>query len=291
MMRAGVRECSLSEFKALAVPYLESHEAEHNLILGIFGQLASGEVPTWHPVSGTPRLWVIHAGDDVVGAAILTPPDDVALSLCVRGTPSVLAERLHGQGFVVPGVTGPSEPAQEFAESWVTLRQVEVSLRPERIHKLTAVSPAEGVGGRLRKAVGSDSAVIAEWVMGFGQDAEWELDGAFVAESALKSERAFLWCDSQPVSMAIWTRRTRSGCCIGAVYTPRQYRGNGYGEAVTAALSQHLLDSGLEFCCLYTDVENPISNHVFEKIGYRPVLDVNHYSFAPVCPPSDSANK
>jgi RimJ/RimL family protein N-acetyltransferase len=276
------RECTLAEFEQAALVFLESHEAEHNLILGIFGQLARGDAPTWHPLAGTPRLWVILDRDEVIGAAILSPPDDLVLSLSVRGAPSVLAEALDARRLRVPGVTGPSEPAREFAEAWARVREVEISLRAERIHKLTAVSPPEGVGGRLRKAGGNDSALIAEWVMGFGQDAEWELDGAFVAESALTSDRAFLWCDSQPVSMAIWTRPTRSGCCIGAVYTPRQYRGNGYGEAVTAALSQHLLDSGLEFCCLYTDIENPISNHVFEKIGYRPALEVSHYSFAPL---------
>jgi RimJ/RimL family protein N-acetyltransferase len=281
-MTGSAEECTLAEFEQAALCFLGSHEAEHNLILGIVGQLTRGEAPTWHPLVGTPRLWVILDGDEVIGAAILAPPDDLALSLSPRGAPSVLAEALNALRLRLPGVTGPSEAAQEFARAWARLREVEISLRPERIHKLSVVSPPEGVRGRLRKAGSNDSALVAEWVTGFGQDAEWELDGAFVAQSALRSDRAFLWCDSQPVSMAIWTRPTRSGCCIGAVYTPRQYRGNGYGEAVTAALSQHLLDSGFEFCCLYTDVENPISNHVFEKIGYRPALEVSHYSFAPL---------
>ena len=32
---------------------------------------------------------------------------------------------------------------------------------------------------------------------------------------------------------------------------------------------QNLIDSGDKYCVLYTDDSNPISNHVYEKIGYN----------------------
>jgi len=35
-----------------------------------------------------------------------------------------------------------------------------------------------------------------------------------------------------------------------------------------------VLDNGKEFCSLYTDLSNPVSNSIYQKIGYHPVEDV-----------------
>jgi predicted GNAT family acetyltransferase len=55
------------------------------------------------------------------------------------------------------------------------------------------------------------------------------------------------------------------------VYTPPHYRNRGYAAACVAALSKRLLDSGRKFCALFADAENPISNGIYRKIGYRDV--------------------
>ena len=60
---------------------------------------------------------------------------------------------------------------------------------------------------------------------------------------------------------------------IGPVYTPPERRGRGYASAATAALSQRLLDAGAEEVLLYTDLANPVSNSIYQRIGYRPVED------------------
>jgi predicted GNAT family acetyltransferase len=44
-------------------------------------------------------------------------------------------------------------------------------------------------------------------------------------------------------------------------------------------VSQHLLDSGLRLCFLYTDLTNPLSNRIYQRIGYRPVCEVVDYMF------------
>jgi predicted GNAT family acetyltransferase len=46
-----------------------------------------------------------------------------------------------------------------------------------------------------------------------------------------------------------------------------------------AALSQQLLDAGWEFCALFTDLANPTSNSIYQRIGYRPVADFDEYIF------------
>ena len=100
-----------------------------------------------------------------------------------------------------------------------------------------------------------------------------------IAERWGAAQQILLWeDDGEPVSMAISTRRTRRGVAIGGVYTPPDRRRCGYASACTAELSRRLLESGREFCCLYTDASNPTSNRIYQKIGYRLVTQSSHYA-------------
>ncbi len=89
----------------------------------------------------------------------------------------------------------------------------------------------------------------------------------------------FLWQDGEPVSMAAKARPTRHGTTVILVYTPPALRGRGYATACVASLSQTLLDSGRLFCTLFADRANPISNHLYERIGYRPIGSFTELTF------------
>ena len=96
-----------------------------------------------------------------------------------------------------------------------------------------------------------------------------------------RSRRLVLWeVEGTAVSMAGFAGRTPNGIRVAWVYTPPENRGKGFAGACVAALSQKLLDDGRKFCFLYTDLANPISNHVYLKIGYEPVTDATVYSFS-----------
>ena len=88
-----------------------------------------------------------------------------------------------------------------------------------------------------------------------------------------------VWDNGQPVAMAAKVRPTRNGMTISLVYTPPEQRRHGYATACVAALSQQLLDEGWQFCTLFTDLANPTSNSIYQKIGYQPVADFNDYLF------------
>jgi predicted GNAT family acetyltransferase len=66
---------------------------------------------------------------------------------------------------------------------------------------------------------------------------------------------------------------------IGPVYTPPEQRRRGYAGACVGALSQLLLAEGRDFCVLYTDTSNPTSNHVYQMLGYQPIMEASVYTF------------
>ena len=99
--------------------------------------------------------------------------------------------------------------------------------------------------------------------------------------SRIRAGDIFVWESKagEIVSMAQRTRPTVNVITIGLVYTPPELRGRGYASNCVAALSQHLLDSGWSICSLTTDLANPVSNHIYQRMGYRPVCDFNEYRF------------
>jgi len=88
-----------------------------------------------------------------------------------------------------------------------------------------------------------------------------------------------VWEEGEPVSLAGFGGPTPNGIRIGPVYTPPGLRRRGYASALTAALTQQLLDGGRRFCFLFTDLANETSNSIYQRIGYRPVSDVDQWSF------------
>ena len=52
----------------------------------------------------------------------------------------------------------------------------------------------------------------------------------------------------------------------------------GMQSALTAALTQQLLGRS-RFCFLFTDLANPTSNSIYQRIGYRPVTDIMLWRF------------
>jgi predicted GNAT family acetyltransferase len=147
------------------------------------------------------------------------------------------------------------------------------------IYQLDAVRPLPATDGSMREATHDDLELLVDW---------W---GAFVEEAAPHDERSrdahrravehkletstggvALWEDGgATVSLAAYGSPTPNGIRIGPVYTPRARRGHGYATALTAQISQQLLDRGRRFCFLYTDATNATSNAIYERIGYRKV--------------------
>jgi len=131
--------------------------------------------------------------------------------------------------------------------------------------------------------------LLLEWMVAFGEEVLEENDpGRAEARDAVEyrlgaEEGGFeLWEDGgEVVSLSGWGGPTPNGIRIGPVYTPPERRGRGYATALVAELSQALLDRGRRFCFLYTDLANPTSNAIYERIGYGKIAESAMVAFRP----------
>ena len=80
--------------------------------------------------------------------------------------------------------------------------------------------------------------------------------------------------------MASSNRPTPNGIAVNLVYTPPEKRGRGYATACVAGVSQRQLDGGKTFCTLFTDLANPTSNAVYQRVGYQPLADFAEITFS-----------
>jgi uncharacterized protein len=272
------------EFQERVGAYLVQHEAANNLLFGIIGVLQkTPDVPE--------DAYMAHVEDaqgQVMAVALRTPPR--SLVIAEMADPSALV-LIVDDAFTMypslPSVSGPKEHIAHFAELWSARSGQTYRLhRSLRVYQLEYVTHPDGVNGAIRKGHESDHDLLVRWVIAFQSEALGDVDpdGAVrFVESRLKDEDErglHVWIDGENVTaMAAAVGPTPNGIRINMVYTPPEYRKHGYASALVAALSQKQLDAGRKFCFLFTDTQNPTSNHIYQTIGYQPVRDVDEYAF------------
>lgn len=255
-------------------------EAEHNLLLGLADQLIR------HPSAGpAPYLAAIEDGDgSILATAISTDHSRLALS---RATPGEITEMfaldLVQAGIEIETVRGPFEAVAGFGERWTQVKDCAAhSLERQGVYELKTVKHPSYSPGEMRVATAEDAELLASWAFGFsfeiGHEAEFESCQAQV-NGLIEDAALYVWDHRGPVCMAAVSRYTPRGACISLVFTPSDMRGRGYATSLTAEISQKLLDGGREFCCLFTQMDNPTSNDIYQKIGYRQVAEWESLAF------------
>ena len=272
-------------FLTRAGEFLSAREAEHNLILGLSSRLLRDPVMYGEPV----YFAVADDGETVVGAAMRTPPHNLILSkIDADAAVGMFVDDAKAQFGSLPGVVGPRERALQFANAWRAATGATPRLEiAQRIFAAERVEPPRGTPGRMRDYEPADRELAIRWMDEFVAEAlpdaapQPEPSSDFVDQRAEDPDGGLvLWDDDGAVSMAGYGGLTPNGIRIGPVYTPPDLRGRGYGSVLTAELTQRLLDGGRRFCFLFTDLANPTSNSIYQRIGYRPVSDVDLWTFS-----------
>jgi predicted GNAT family acetyltransferase len=261
---------------------LESNEASNSLMLGICAQLKRHT----QRLGTRPCLKTVEDEGGLVFAAIMTPPHKLVVyghRGDLQRAARLLADNLADEGWHLPGVLGPAKRARLLADAWARITGTSPELeRQQRVFELRRVVTPTPERGRLRQATQADSGLVARWWHAFYVDVFGRADreqARLSAEARIGDGDVYLWVDLWPVSMAMKTRPTRNGISVSMVYTPPELRAKGYATACTGELSRLLLDSGRSICTLFADASNAAANRVYERIGYRPVCDVDEILF------------
>jgi len=249
-----------------------------NLIIGNEGKDKTG----WRD----PANWLmatVSDDNDILITALMTPPHNITLYATYNIiNPQAINCLIDGlKDFNIPGITSEKRLAEYFAAEYTARYGLTYKVyMDQRIYELKAVNPDIKKIGSVRLLDEKDMYFFPYWLEAFysaGTYGKTEMsipqDGE-VYRSRLSTKKHYvLEVDGIPVSMAGYTRELQNAVGIAFVYTPPYFRGRGYATSCVAQISQMALDRGYTSCVLYTDLLNPTSNSIYQKIGYKAVCD------------------
>jgi GNAT superfamily N-acetyltransferase len=218
-------------------------------------------------------------GDGPVESTFLRTPPYPGLLTSAACEESVrpLAESLAAAGHPLPGINAAEGAALAFAAAWQQLTGADAEIRlRSRLYRLGQLRPpSPAPPGAARVAVMADSELLVAWLDAFSREALGDERPSPGAVAELVSHGDLTWWenDGVPVSLAGVHRPAGGTVRVGPVYTPPEHRRLGYGAAVTAAVTQAALDGGATAVVLFTNLANPTSNSIYQRLGYRPVED------------------
>jgi GNAT superfamily N-acetyltransferase len=285
-MRAVLHEHA-TKFWAVAEPLLTADPVDNTITITVLNRLLRGM--SYGP--DAPILVTVHAedGDRLLGAAMSTPPHPLCVTALPEDTmPEVIAV-LRAAKVQLPGAQGQRDRVETFVRLWTAdpaLRS-ELVMR-ERLYRLDLLTPPAGIPGTADLATTGDIPLLADWRRAFSAEALANsgatlLDAVEQTRSSLAAGSANLFwrVDGEPVALAVVGSPNAGMSRIGPVYTPPAHRGHGYGSAVTAVAGRWALAQGAGHVVLFTDLANPTSNSIYQKIGFRPVADQLKVDFVP----------
>lgn len=259
----------VKDFKKIARPICEIDEAKYSLLYGIIL-------------------------DDIFGKHLMLHESDLAIAVQTAPTrPLVISDIIDQQSIQdLANYLETDKDIKEIVGTEETINKILDCLRSsepgmpklimhQRIFRLDKLTKPP-IDCHMRQANPKDQAIVSQWFYQFMLDSlvmsnpsKNQIDK--MAQTRINNQEVYLLVkDGNVVSMACSNRPTIHGITINGLFTPIEYRGNGLATQMLALLSEKLLQQ-YDFCCLYSDLNNPASDKIYRQLGYKPVCDSLQY--------------
>lgn len=165
-----------------------------------------------------------------------------------------------------------TEISKTYTLSLQEIKQEHVLEDNERLVKLNPEHPSMSKMAQVVKDIHTDI---------YGEEECSDEDAEKIANIYLKKGLYILTDinEEHVFCHAVTVRRQVHGCAIGAVISPKEYRGKGYGKKCIYALSKKLLEEGNKFIVLHVAENNQAAQTVYGKIGFEFVEEVERILF------------
>jgi predicted GNAT family acetyltransferase len=256
--------------------FLEAEPVHHNLVLTLLHQRLAKPEPGRY-------VWV-EDGGEVVGVLFQSPLTfHATLTPMARIAVDALVDVLASAAPDLSGINGEAATSAAFAGAWAARCHVPaLPAEGQRLYRCDVLLPGRGVDGSPRAGTADDLDLIGAWAAAFRADAGEHspiTDPLDAARHMLTSRTVWFWeRQGRPVCMVGVTPILGGAARIGPVFTPRDERGRGFAGALTGHCTRTILEDGA-VALLYTQLSNPTSNSVYQRLGYAPVSEIVRYAF------------
>jgi RimJ/RimL family protein N-acetyltransferase len=267
---------SVDDFERATAQHLQADPVRQTVPLSVLaglrhaGASAFGEDP---PLFG----WHRRADGSVDGAMLQTPPFPLLLASLPAGSVPALLGVLAAKRGLPAAVNLAAADEASFLAGWHAVTGgTGAAAGRSRLYLLgELVPPMPTPPGTARLAGRPDFDLLVDWYDAFRIEAgAGPEDSRRLVTDRLSHDGLMLWeTDGAPVAMAGLTRIVAGVARVAGVYTPPARRRHGYAAGITTAISRAALAAGAHSIVLFTDLANPTSNALYQRLGYRPVED------------------
>lgn len=264
-------------FGAAAQSWLARKERENSITLSTLRRAI---------LRGTPaRGWLAADSGDPKLALFQIPPHFVQIS---EGDPDAAQFAAGMLETDFAGVVGLAAIADAFAKSWCARRGLRPMLHMEMTYytldRLVHVSLPMG---RIRPATVEDvdcllpMAAAAARDMNLPEAEQLPEEVERSLRQQIAEQRQFVWDAGSSIrALASYADGLEGrGARIRGIYTPPEFRRQGYGAAITASLTELLLEQGQAWVALFADNANPTSTAIYRRLGFTPQLVYRTWRF------------
>jgi predicted GNAT family acetyltransferase len=274
---------NIDDFLVKTEKLLLEKESFHNLILG----LAQGiqlkkiepQLPLYYSVEDQGKTIAAALRSNAERPFVVTEMPTSAVDFLIKD--------LIEKSIELKSVVGEERTATYFKDQWIKIKKLSAKINIHLgIYECSNIIFPKEQKGEIHVATDEFEDVTRSYITGFLKDCfpntlnipdevSKMLKHYFENKSLylLKNE------SGEVVSMAANTRSTSFAGTISLVYTPPELRGKGHASLMVALLSEKIMNDGKKFCNLFTDLTNPTSNSIYQKIGYVKIGQNIHFDF------------
>lgn len=274
---------NIEEFLNANEALLLEKESFHNLILGLAYGIRNKKIKTTKPL-----FYSIKENEKVIACALRSNSDKplIVTEMSVDGV-DLLIQDLVNNNSELMAIVGEESSANYFKDQWTKIKNLNFKINIHLgVYECFKVVFPVIISGEIIRATEEHKDILRKNIKGFLQDCF--PDNPIVDDNIetlmnrhLDNNSLFLLKNKKKeiVSMAANTRSTLNGGTISLVYTPPTLRGRGYASSMVALLSGKIMSDGKKFASLFTDLANPTSNSIYQKIGFVKIGQNIHFDF------------
>ncbi len=279
-----LREISnLDEFWHRAKPLLESDPANNTVNLSIVSRLLREQVAGAQSGKPIERFFVLTNQTGATSAvAIVSSQDALVLSAHLAEDLFPLVDLLKATPRVANDLAGRAQNVRYLLEQTGAHYKIKFKLMLYQLRGAPTIGNAIGSHrlanmGDLEWLVHCFDAFIAETKI----EPFKEITSKVVQKKIQANEVHMLINADQPVCMLGLTTLPARSARIGPVFTPHEYRSQGFAQRLVALVCQWQLNN--DFCdlFLFTDANNPASNKCYQRVGFEYLCDHLHVVLEP----------
>jgi uncharacterized protein len=264
---------SVDDFLVHHESMLLKQEAKHQLILSNAYRLKASVTKPNHFTG------MIHDNHDIKVIFLYMAP----YNLLVDSFSEISTEDLYDFTYAIyqkcpslPGINASLDIAEPFCKFF---HQITGKFYYKRLgmdimvlHALKTINLPKGL---MKLATLEDLSLVNQWVLSFHQESLNEAVNIEDVDQSnklrIEQSRLFLFENEhqEVVSMGAIARTLQKGCSLSLIYSDALKRNQGYGLAITYYLSNRILNLGYDYVTLFVDKSNPISNRVYQKLGFE----------------------